>query len=241
VSVLAEVVDLSVVRGAHARAIPVEEYVQPLTLDEIDAEVEAIRAELVRPLQRLARLRAAGAHVTAFGPGIAWHDAVDRWFGGFQSLRLTGSEEARVEREALVHSIRATGATTRAIRERLGVSSYAVNEALRKHDPSPERIEGADGRSRSSRMGRAAPVEVLDAPEGARWQQAAEWVRRSAGGLLPGRPAGGLTLGDLARLAGWSEGAASGALNRAMRHGAVVRADGKRGTVREHFPAEVAP
>jgi lambda repressor-like predicted transcriptional regulator len=237
VTALAEVVDLAVVRGAHARAIPVEEYVAPFTLAEIDAEVAAIRAELARPLQRLARLRAAGAHLTA---GFAsWHEAVEVWLGDLQSLRLTGSAEAVAEREALVWSMREQGAATRAIRERLGVSSYAVNEALRKLDPSPERITGADGASRSSRTGRAAPVAPLGAPEGQVWQQAAEWVRRAAAGLLAGREAGGLTLGELARVAGWSEGKASGALNRAMRHGAVVRAEGKRGTVRAHYPAEV--
>jgi hypothetical protein len=236
VSALAEVVDLAVVRGAHARAVPVEEYVAPLSLAEIDAEVAAIRAELVRPLQRLARLRAAGAHLTA--GYSSWHEAVEAWLGDLQSLRLTGSAEAVAEREALVWSLREQGAATRAIRDRLGVSSYAVNEALRKLDPAPDRVEGADGRSRSSRTGRQAPVEALPAPEGQRWQQAAEWVRRSAAGLLPGRPTGGLTLGDLAGLAGWSEGAASGALDRARRRGVVVRAEGKRGTVREHFPVE---
>ena len=236
---LAEVVDLAVVRGAHARAIPVEEYVQPLTLAEIDAEVAAIRAELVRPLQRLARLREAGAHMTAFGPSVTWHEAVERWLGDLQALRLTGSPEAVAEREALVWSMREQGAATRAIRERLGVSSYAVSEALRKLDPAPERIEGADGRSRSSRTGRAAPVEALEAPTGARWEQAAEYVRRAAAGLLPGRPAGGLSLRDLAHEAGWSEGAASGALDRAMRRGLVVRTPGKRGTVRPYLPAEV--
>jgi hypothetical protein len=83
-------------------------------------------------------------------------------------------------------------------------------------------------------------VEALEAPTGARWEQAAEWVRRSAAGLLPGRPAGGLTLGGLAAVAGWSEGAASGALNRALRHGVIRREDGPRGTVRAHFPVEEA-
>jgi len=237
VSALAEVVDLAVVRGAYARAIPIEEYVAPLSLAEIEVEVAAIRAELLRPLQRLARLRAAGAHLTA---GYStWHEAVEAWLGDLQALRLTGSPEAVAERNALVWSLREQGAATRAIRERLGVSSYAVNEALRTLDPAPERVEGADGRSRSSRTGRQAPVVALEAPEGARWEQAAEYVRRAAAGLLEGRPAGGLTLGDLASVAGWSEGAASGALNRAIRHGVVVRAEGKRGTVRAHFPAEV--
>ncbi len=208
------------------------------TVEQVEARVEAIRSALAFSLVELRRLREDEAHLVAFGPDATWHEACERWFGDLQSLRLTGPE-GRAEREALVWSLREQGAATRAIRERLGVSSYAVNEALRKRDPAPERIEGADGRSRSSQTGRAAPVEALEAPTGARWVQAAEWVRRSAAGLLPDRPAGGLTLGDLAALAGWSEGAASGALHRAIRHGAVVRAAGKRGTVRTHFPVEV--
>jgi len=227
VSVLAEVVDLAAVRGAHARAIPVEQYVAPLTLDEIDAEVEAIRAELVRPLQRLARLRAAGAHLTA---GFStWHEAVEAWLGDLQSLRLQGSPEAVAEREALVWSIRETGAATRAIRERLGVSAYAVNEALRKLDPAPERVEGADGRSRSSRTGRQQPVEVLPAPTGRVWQVAAEWLRRHPGGL---------TLVELARVAGWTEGKASGALSDLVRvRGLAVRTEERRDGQRVHVHA----
>jgi hypothetical protein len=101
------------------------------------------------PLRRLAELREAGAHLTAFGPSVTWHEAVERWLGDLGSLRLSGSPEALVERNALVHSIRATGATTRAIRERLGISSYAVQQALAEHDPAPDRIVGADGASRS--------------------------------------------------------------------------------------------
>ncbi len=226
-SALAEVVDLAVVRGAHARAIPVEEYVAPLTLAEIDAEVEAIRAELVRPLQRLARLRAAGAHLTA---GYStWHEAVEAWLGDLQALRLTGSPEAVAEREALVWSMREQGAATRAIRERLGVSSYAVSEALRKLDPAPERIEGADGRSRSSRTGRQQPVDELPAPEGRVWQVAAEWLRR--------HPAG-LTLVELARVAGWTEGKASGALSDLVRvRGLAVRLEDRRDGQRVHVHA----
>ncbi len=208
------------------------------TVEQVEARVEAIRSALAFSLVELRRLREDEGHLVAFGEGTAWHEACERWFGDLRSLRLTGPE-GRVERVELVRSIRATGATTRAIRDRLGVSAYAVNEALRDADPAPERVEGADGRSRSARTGRAAPVAALEAPEGARWQQAAEWVRRAAAGAIPGRPAGGLVLGELARLAGWSEGAASGALTRAIRHGAVVRAEGKRGTVRAHFPAEV--
>jgi hypothetical protein len=224
---LAEVVDLAVVRGAVARAVPVEDYVQPLTLAEIDAEVAAIRAELTRPLQRLARLRAAGAHLTA---GFSsWHEAVEVWLGDLQALRLTGSPEAVAEREALVWSMREQGAATRAIRERLGVSAYAVNEALRKLDPGPERVEGADGRSRSSRTGRRAPVVELPAPTGRVWQVAAEYLRR--------HPAG-LTLVELARVAGWTEGKASGALSDLVRvRGLAVRLEDRRDGQRVHVHA----
>jgi len=229
VTALAEVVDLAVVRGAHARAIPVEEYVQPLTLAEIADEVSAIRAELVRPLQRLARLRAAGAHLTAFGPGIAWHEAVERWLGDLQALRLTGSPEAVAEREALVRSMREAGTPTRAIRERLGVSSYAVQQALRNGDPAPEQLVGADGRTRSSRTGRQTPVEELPAPEGRVWQVAAEWLRR--------HPAG-LTLVELARVAGWTEGKASGALSDLVRvRRLAVRTEERRDGQRVHVHA----
>jgi hypothetical protein len=224
----AELIDLAVIRGAHERAIPVEEYVAPMSLEQIEAEVAAIRVELVSPLRRLARLREAGAHLTAFGPGITWHEAVERWLGDLGSLRLSGSPEAVVERDALVHSLRASGATTRAVRERLGISSYAVQEALREHDPAPERIVGADGASRSSRGTRR---EALPAPVGMVFEQAAEYVRRAG--------SEGLTIGGLAHEAGWSEGKASGALTRALRAGLILREAGPRGTVRRHFPVEV--
>lgn len=224
----AEVIDLAVVRGAVARAVPAELYdaTAPMTLAEIDAEVAAIRSELVRPLQRLARLRAAGAHLTA--GFVSWHEAVEVWLGDLQSLRLTGSAEAVAEREELVWSMRAAGEATRAIRERLGVSSYAVNEALRKRDPAPEVLTGADGRQRSARTGRAEVAEPLPAPAGRVWQQAAEWLRRSPEGL---------TLVELARVAGWTEGKASGALSDVRRRGMAVRVEERRDGQRVHLHA----
>jgi hypothetical protein len=224
----AEVVDLAVVRGAFARAVPVEEYVAPMSLAEIEVEVEAIRAELVSPMQRLARLRAAGAHLTAFGPSVTWHDAVERWLGDLRVLRLTGSPEAVAERDALVRSLREQGASTRAIRDRLGISSYTVQQVLDGGDPAPERIVGADGASRSSRGQRREPVA---APTGRVYEQAAEYLRRAVDGL---------TLVELARVAGWSEGKASGALSDCVRRkGLAVRSDGLRGGMRIHYACEV--
>jgi hypothetical protein len=220
----AEVVDLAVVRGAYARAVPVEEYVAPMSLDEIEVEVQAIRAELVSPMQRLARLRAAGAHLTAFGPSVTWHDAVERWLGDLRVLRLSGSPEAVAERDALVRSLREQGASTRAIRDRLGISSYAVQQVLDGGDPAPERIVGADGASRSSRGQRREPVA---APSGRVYEQAAEYLRRAVDGL---------TLVELARVAGWSEGKASGALSDCVRRkGLAVRSEVLRGGMRVHY------
>jgi hypothetical protein len=211
---LAEVFDLAVVRGAVAAA-------RPMTLAEIDAEVSAIRAELVRPLQRLAALREAGAHLTAFGPGTAWHEAVERWLGDLGSLRLTGSPLAVAEREHLIWSMREAATPTRAIRDALGVSSYAVNEALRKHDPAPDRVTGADGRSRSARAPR---VEVVELPgpavEEPTWVQLDRALRATGG-------QGGTRL-ELAAALGWSEGRVGGALVRLRRKGLAVEGGDRR-------------
>lgn len=202
-----------------------------MTLAEIDAEVAAIRSELRRPLERLARLREAGAHLTAFGPACSWHEAVERWLGDLRTLRLSGSAEAVAEREALIYSMREAGLATRPIRERLGVSSDSVAKALAKADPAPERIIGADGAERAARTGRSAPQA---APEGRVWQQAAEWLRRAAAGELRGIERG-LTLAELARLAGWSEGKASGALTDLLRRRLAERSEERRSGMRVHL------
>jgi lambda repressor-like predicted transcriptional regulator len=216
-TVLAEVIDLGVVRGAVERALSVE---------EVEARVARIREALAFSLAELASLRADGAHlVCGFG---TWHEACEAWFGDLRSLRLAGSPEAVAERDALVRSLRAAGATTRTVRDRLGISSYAVQQALAEDDPAPERIVGADGASRSSRGQRR---EQLAPPVGRVFEQAAEWLRRAENGL---------TLAELARVAGWSEGKASGALSDCVRRkGTAVRSEVLRGGMRVHYPAEV--
>lgn len=202
-----------------------------MSLAEIDAEVAAIRSELRRPLERLARLREAGAHLTAFGPDCSWHEAVERWLGDLRTLRLSGSPEAVAEREALIYSMREAGLATRPIRERLGVSSDSVAKALSKADPAPERIIGADGAERASRTGRSAPQA---APAGRVWQQAAEWLRRASEGELRGHERG-LTLRELAAVAGWSEGKASGALSDLLRRCLAERIEERRDGYRLHL------
>lgn len=216
---LAEVIDLGAILagGRHVRSI---------TRAEVDERVAAIREALAFSLRGLAELRQADAHLVAgFG---SWHEACEAWFGDLRSLRLTGSPEAVAEREALVRSMREQGTPTRAIRDRLGVSAYAVQEALRAGDPAPEVLVGADGRQRAARTGARPVAEVLPAPVGKVWQQAAEWLRRHPGGL---------SLVELARVAGWTEGKASGALSDVRRRGMAVRTEERRAGQRVHVLA----
>lgn len=189
-----------------------------LTAEVVEQRVQRIRDALVFSLTELSALRAENAHVVAFGPGCAWHTACEAWFGDLGSLRLQGSPEAVAERNALVQSMRADEAigTTRRIRERLGISSYAVQQALAEHDPAPDRIVGADGASRVARAGRQEPQE---APAGAVWEQAYEYLRRAG--------ERGLTRQSLAKVAGWSDGKAGGVLVRLRRKGLAVE-DGRR-------------
>lgn len=210
----AVVYDLAVVRGAIDAA-------RPMSQAEIDAEVAAIREELVRPLQRLAVLREAGAHLTAFGPDTAWHTACQRWFGDLADLRLVGTKAAIAERDALIWSMREAGDSTRVIRDALGVGASAVADALAKRDPAPERIVATDGRVLSARTGRR---EAEPRP-GPKWQQGLLHLRKAADGL---------TLAELAKAAGWSEGSASGVLSDLRRRQLVERAEDRRGGMRVH-------
>jgi hypothetical protein len=227
VRVTAVIYDLSVVRGAADAAVPLS---RPLTPAEIDAEVSAIRAELRRPLERLAFLREAGAHLTAFGPGTSWHEACMRWFGDLADLRLTGTRAAIEEREHLIWSMREAGDSSRVIRDRLGVGAQAVADALAKRDPAPEKVTGADGVQRPARTGAAEPA----APEPL-WQRALTVARR--------RP-DGVTLVELAQALRITEGSASGLLSylgpatarHPHRKGLLTRTEERRDRQRVHRP-----
>jgi hypothetical protein len=205
----AEVIDLAVVRGALSAA-------RSLSLAEIYAEVAAIRSELRRPLERLAMLREAGAHLTAFGPGTSWHEACLAWFGDLADLRLTGTKAAIAEREHLIWSMRAAGDNTRVIRDRLGVGASAVDDALRKHDPAPERITASDGRAMPARTGRVAPRE--EPAEEPTWVLLLAELRRAT-------DAHRLELAGRLR---WSEGRVGGALVRLRRKGLAAETGGRR-------------
>lgn len=210
----AQVFDLAVVRGAIGAA-------RPMTAAEVDQLVAEVRGALALSLRGLAELRGADAHLIA---GFAtWHEACEVWFGDLRALRLSGSAEAVAEREALIWSMREAGSPTRAIRDALGVSADSVSKALAKRDPAPPVLVGADGAARPSRTGRRAPVE---APSGRVWQQAVAWLLRSPEGL---------TLVELARVAGWTEGKASGALSDVRRRGLAVRVEARRDGQRVHL------
>lgn len=203
-------------------------------LDRAGAEALTLRGIVFRE-QALDGLRGL-LGVLAEGHGAEVHlalgfDSFHAWaeyvVGDLAALRLTSVPEAIGVRQALVRSLRADGAAQAAIVRRLGVSAGTVRNDLRDDDPAPERIVGADGRSRQARTA-VAPSAPLPAPAGRVWQQAAEWLRR--------HPAG-LTLVELARVAGWTEGKASGALSDVRRRGMAVRVDDRRLGQRVHLHA----
>lgn len=157
-----------------------------MTLDEVNAEVAAIHAELIRPLMRLARLRENAAHITA---GFAtWHEACEAWFGDLRDLRLTGSPAALVERRALVESYDSADVPQRVVAERLGISKGSVLGDLKV-------------------LGRSTPMakpEPLVAPTGTLFEQASEYLSRADDGL---------TITELMAVAGWQWNRASSTLS----------------------------
>jgi hypothetical protein len=158
-----------------------------MTVEQIDAEVAAIRSELVRPLQRLARLREASAHLTA--GFTTWHEACEAWLGDLRDLRLTGSAAALVERRALVESYDEADVPQRVVAERLGISKGSVLGDLK-----------ALGRSVD-----APKVEALPKPQGTLYEQAVAYLQRADDGL---------TIAELMHVAGWEWNRASSTLSR---------------------------
>lgn len=184
----------------------------PAAIERLELDT---RADLISALTNLERLRAGSAHVVAGFPD--WHDYVLARFGDLlDQLRMPIAE-----RRELVLRLRrgdgVKGMSQRAIAAKLGVGLGTVSEdiaELRRDGrlvDEPAKVTSGDGRDRpsrgESRPGVAATVAVavpLPAPAGRVYQQAAEWLRRTDGGL---------TLVELAAVAGWTEGKASGALS----------------------------
>lgn len=179
-------------------------------LDELEQLELTVDVGLGAALDALVELRRRRAHL-ARGFGL-WHEYVLARFGeAISRLRLPEGE-----RLALVESMctptveHRRGMPVRAQAERLGVAVGTVQN---------DRVA----------LGLAAPrprPERLPAPAGRVWEQAAEYLRRAGGR--------GLTLVELARAAGWTEGKASGALTDVRRRGLAVRTEDRRAGQRVH-------
>lgn len=205
----------------------------------------ATRADLTGAVVNLTRLREGSAHEVAGFP--TWHDYVVARFGDLLA-ELRGTILPVPERQELVLSMRSGGPDGKALSLRtiadrlnvgLGTVSADVGElrAAGRLTAEPTRTASRDGRDRPARTGTDVPARAvvvpLAAPTGRVWQQATEWLRRADEGVLPGFSVG-LTLVELARVAGWTEGKASGALTDVQRRGTAVRLEDRRADQRVH-------
>jgi DNA-binding transcriptional ArsR family regulator len=128
---------------------------------------------------------------------------------------------AVTDRRAVTHALRAQGVSKAAVARRLRVSEDTVTRDLDvTGDPAPDRITSADGSVRQARTGRA------EAPAGKLWERAAVVARR--------RGPKGVTLVELARALGVTEGSASGVLTYLRRKGLVERTEDRRRNQRVH-------
>ena len=188
----------------------------PTALAEVEHLELTVDAGLGAALDALVALRAMGAH--ALRGHALWHEYVLARFGdALARLRLPDGE-----RLALVQSMctptaeHKRGMPVRAQAAALGVAVGSVQNDKRALGLAP------------------APKprpEPLLAPTGRVWEQAVEWLRRHPGGL---------TLVELAKAAGWTEGKASGALTDVVRRGLAVRTEERRLNQRVHVLAESA-
>lgn len=113
----------------------------------------------------------------------------------------------RQVRLALVEAM--PGMSVRDVADRLGVSVGTVH----------------NDRAQLGRVTPIGPRRQPQAPTGRVWQQTAEWLARHPDGL---------TLIELAKVAGWSEGKSSGALTDVLRRGLAVRLEDRRAGQRIH-------
>lgn len=209
----------------------------------IEALELSVRGDLLTAVDTLERLRAGSAHLVA--GFVEWPEyVIDRFGDLLARLKMVGDQAA--DRRALVRALRRgtegrRPMSQRSIAAKLGVGLGTVSEDLAflrrtgQLDDEPVKVASADGRDRPAR-GDARPdgdptppaVVPLPVPAGRVYQQAAEWLRRHDGGL---------TLVELAAVAGWNEGKASGALSylTASSRGLAVRLEDKRAGQRVHL------
>jgi hypothetical protein len=184
----------------------------PTELAELDHLEQAVDSGLAAAIDALAELRARDAHL-ARGHDTWGGYLVARFGDALRRLRLDRTDHlAVVDYLARPHGDRGKAMPVRQIAEVLAVSSGTAQTYRRELGLAP-----------------AAPSKPTPqpAPTGRVFEQAAAWL---------GRAERGLTLIELAKVAGWSEGKASGALSflTAPARGLAVRTDDRRLGQRVH-------
>jgi hypothetical protein len=184
---------------------------------DLDALEAAVEQGLTAAVASLTRLREVHAHTRR---GFEhWHGYVLSRFGGLLRLLRLPDEE----RVALVQSM--SGATAE------HPKGMPVREQAKLLGIAPGTVQ-SDRRALGFVVVKDRP-EPPPAPAGKVWQQAAEHLRRAGDR--------GLTLVELAAVAKWTEGKASGALSDVRRRGLAVRTEDRRAGQRVHLAASVAP
>lgn len=199
------------------------------------------RADLITAVATISRLRDGSAHAVA--GFTTWGEYLLARFGDL----LAELHLEPADRQDVVLQLRLERLSQRAIAARLDVGLgtvsadiKALREAGRLGD-EPTTVLSGDGRDRPARGASRADSEapaasVLPAPAGLVYRQAAEWLRRADAGLIPGHTGLGLTLVELAAVAGWTEGKASGALSYLLHPARqlAVRLEDERSSQRVH-------
>lgn len=221
-----------------------------LTPADVERLELSARADLISAVGTIAQLRDGSAHLAAGFP--TWGEYLLARFGDLLA-ELRDLEVA--DRRAVVLQLRLgdgeRGMSQRAIAARLRVGLGTVSEdikALREAgllDGEPTKVVSGDGRDRPARgvsqpdAPATAATAPLPAPTGRVYLQAAEWLRRADAGLIPGHVGAGLTLVELAAVARWTEGKASGALSylTAPARGLAIRLEEERDEQRVHVLA----
>jgi hypothetical protein len=182
---------------------------------DLDALEQAVEQGLTAAVASLTRLREVHAHTRR---GFEhWHLYVFDRFGDLLALLRLPDEERR----ALIASMSTPAGDDGKpvpVREQARLLGIAVNTVQ------------ADREALGLRVVKDRP-EPLPAPEGKVYQQAAEHLRRAGDR--------GLTLVELAAVAKWTEGKASGALSDVCRRGLATRSEDKRANQRIHYATGV--
>jgi hypothetical protein len=181
---------------------------------DLDALEQAVDTGLATAIDALAALRRRQAH-TDRGYGTWGEYLVARFGDALRRLRLDREDHlAVVDYLARPHGEDGKPTPVRQIADALGIAVNTVQghrEAL------------------GLRVVKDRP-EPLPAPSGKRYQQAAEYLRRAGDR--------GLTLVELAKVSGWTEGAASGVLSDVRRRGLATRTEDRRAGQRVHFATQ---